>query len=80
MDQAEKETSPLLPQQAFLVQFREATGLEPKLWKGRVEHVVSGRGTPFQSFEELRRFVAGVLAELPEPATRPDRATSRTGR
>jgi hypothetical protein len=80
MSQAEQDTSPLLPQQAFLVQFREATGLEPKLWKGRVEHVVSGRGTPFQSFEELRRFVAAVLGELPEPPTRSSRKTSRTGR
>ena len=60
----QKETSPLLPEQAFLVQFREATDLEPRRWKGRVEHVVSGQATSFHSMKELRLFVVRLLATV----------------
>lgn len=52
-------TSPLSPQRAFVVQFR--TGLVP--WAGRVEHVVSGRATRFQSAEELWVFMTQVMSE-----------------
>ena len=64
MKQAAKETSPLLPEQAFLVQFREATDLAPEHWEGRVEHVVSGEATSFHSLDELRLFVVRLLATI----------------
>ena len=33
-------------------------------WRGRAEHIVSGRRTHFASLDELRAFVARALAQL----------------
>ena len=40
-----KPTSPLLPEWAFVVQFREGTDMEHDRMEGRVEHIVSGNAT-----------------------------------
>ena len=55
---------PLLPEWAFVVQFRVGTDMEHGQLDGRVEHVVSGQATRFQSPEELLAFMARVLATL----------------
>jgi hypothetical protein len=47
-----------------VVQFR-APPAEAKMgWQGRVEHVVSGQMTHFQSLEELLAFICRVLADV----------------
>jgi hypothetical protein len=63
---------PLLPEWAFVVQFREETAVEQGHIEGRVEHVVSGQATRFHSVEELLAFIAQVLTAvpMPPPATR----------
>ncbi len=58
--------SPLLPQWAFVVQFRTETDLGRGRCAGRVEHVVSGQATPFASLEELLAFMARVLKQQQE--------------
>lgn len=54
--------SPLLPQRAFVVQFRKDADVVAGRWAGRVEHVTSGRASHFQSWEQLVAFVTAVLA------------------
>jgi len=58
---------PLLPEWAFVVQFRVGTDLEHGRLDGRVEHVMSGHATRFQSLEELVAFMARVLAVVRAP-------------
>jgi hypothetical protein len=55
---------PLLPEWAFVVQFRVETDMEHSRMEGRVEHVVSGQATRFQSLEELLTFMTRVLTTL----------------
>jgi len=55
---------PLSPQWAFVVQLRQGTSLEPTGIHGRIEHVISGKATTFQSLEEARAFMARVVAEM----------------
>ena len=64
------EPSPLLPQWAFVVQFRTETDLGRGCCAGRVEHVVSGQATHFQSLEELVAFLTRVLTEVRAPPRR----------
>jgi hypothetical protein len=52
---------------AFVVQFRAQPGDSRLDWKGRVEHVVSGQVTHFNSLEELVAFMCRVLAEVSVP-------------
>ena len=52
--------APLSPQWAFVVQFRATPG-ESVHEAGRVEHLVSGRTTHFQSLEELTACLAREL-------------------
>jgi hypothetical protein len=62
---ATKESA-LPTNRAFVVQFRslgEATLLR---YEGRVEHVVSGQATQFQSWEDLQRFIEQVLTSIAE--------------
>ena len=59
--------SPLLPEWAFVVQFREGTEVEQGRVEGRVEHVVSGQATRFHSMEELLAFIARVLTAMRAP-------------
>jgi hypothetical protein len=48
---------------AFVVQFQSDTAVEQGRLAGRVEHVVSGQATHFQSLETLLAFIAQVLRE-----------------
>jgi hypothetical protein len=57
-------TPPLLPDWAFVVQFRVGTNMELGRMEGRVEHVVSGQATRFHSLEELLAFMARVLITI----------------
>jgi hypothetical protein len=56
--------SPLLPEWAFVVQFRTETEIEQGRWVGRVEHVVSGQATRFHSLEELLAFFTRILTTV----------------
>src|SRR5689334_22382824 len=53
---------PLSPHRAFVVQFRAETDVAAGQIAGRVEHVVSGQATTFQTLEGLLAFLARVLA------------------
>src|SRR5262245_28156905 len=55
--------APLSPHWAFVVQFRTEADVAAGLVVGRVEHVVSGQATTFQTLESLLAFIAPVLAE-----------------
>jgi hypothetical protein len=56
---------------AFVVQFQSDTAVEQGHLAGRVEHVVSGQGTAFQSLETLLAFIAQVLHEERERSSNP---------
>jgi len=68
MNQPTKVESPLSPHRAFVVQFHARTDLKRGHCAGRVEHVVSGQATRFQSVKELLAFIARVL---PTPRKQP---------
>jgi hypothetical protein len=53
--------APLSVHRAFVVQLQADTAVERGCLAGRVEHVVSGRATDFQSLETLLAFFAQVL-------------------
>lgn len=57
------ELYPTFPtQRAFVVQVHaDAEVAQGQVW-GRVEHIVSGQATHFQSVEELARFIVQVLS------------------
>ena len=62
---SELEQSPsFVPAQAFVVQFGRETALDTGRMSGRVEHVVSGKGTRFQSLDALVAFMTEVLREV----------------
>jgi hypothetical protein len=62
------QTQPTLPtNRAFVVQFRAQSSGAPAGWEGRVEHVVSGQATHFDSLEELLAFMRRVLTEVSVP-------------
>ena len=52
---------------AFVVHFRTNTASVRGQVAGRVEHVVSGQSTHFNSLEELLAFMARVLATVRAP-------------
>jgi hypothetical protein len=52
--------APLSPQWAFLVQFRAVPG-GPTYDAGRIEHLVSGRTSHFQSLKELSTYLVQEL-------------------
>jgi hypothetical protein len=56
---------------AFVVQFQSDTVVEQGHLAGRVEHVVSGQATAFQSLETLLAFIAQVLREERERSSNP---------
>jgi hypothetical protein len=56
---------------AFVVQFRTDTRVEQGHLTGRVEHVVSGQATDFQSLETLLAFMARVLRAERERCAEP---------
>lgn len=58
---------PTLPtNRAFVVQFRSQAEATPPRYEGRVEHLVSGQATHFQSWEELQRFIEQILTSVAE--------------
>jgi hypothetical protein len=57
---------PFPTQRAFVVQIHaDVVVAQGQVW-GRVEHLVSGQATRFQSMEELVRFMKQVLSEAEE--------------
>jgi hypothetical protein len=54
-------------QWTFVVQFAADTALGDAGLTGRVEHIVSGQATRFQSVEELLAFVTQILQLLAAP-------------
>lgn len=50
------------PRNAFVLKFADDAGPQSGLFRGRVEHVTSGKYAAFQSTEELWAFVRSVLA------------------
>ena len=57
-------TGPFPIQHAFVVQFAAETTLDATDITGRVEHLVSGQATRFQSVEALFAFMAARLREV----------------
>ena len=55
---------PLLPEWAFVVQFREGTAPLHGRMEGRVEHVLSGEAVRFSSLAELEAFLMRMLATV----------------
>jgi len=53
------ENSPMSPDRAFVVQFRDPS--EPAWFAGRVEHMMSGQNTGFVTPEELVEFFGRVM-------------------
>lgn len=58
--------------EAFVVQFRDGTGLAAEQCDGRLEHVASGRVTHFQSVEELAALLRRWLTDLRAEAAKTD--------
>ena len=58
--------APLSPRWAFVVQLRQGTTITSEAVYGRVEHLVSGQATLFTSLEEVRAFMACVVAKMGE--------------
>ena len=56
--------APLSPHWAFVVQLRQGTPFTPDQLHGRIEHIISGKATTFQSLEEARAFMERVLVEM----------------
>jgi hypothetical protein len=54
----------LLPRGAFLVECSSGRTVSEDQLRGRVEHIVSGRATSFESAGTLIDFIRGVLAAL----------------
>jgi len=69
MPQDSIKSQTLLPQHAFVVQFRADTQVETGQLRGRVEHVVSRQATSFESLEVLLAFMARILREVQEAST-----------
>jgi hypothetical protein len=51
----------LAPEWAFVVQLRLGTLFDAPNLSGRIEHVVSGQASLFDSLEEVRAFMERVL-------------------
>jgi hypothetical protein len=66
------KAEPTLPSnRAFVVQCRAATESVPEQCAGRVEHLVSGQATRFESWEQCRHFIEETLANLEGAAASP---------
>ena len=66
MSQHRTGKAPLSVHRAFVVHFRLSTNITQGRIEGRVEHVVSGQSTHFDSLEELLAFVARVFTQQRE--------------
>jgi len=61
------QSEPTLPSnRAFVVQFRTTAGQTADDYIGRVEHLVSGQATRFDSWDHLQRFIEEMLAQVSE--------------
>jgi hypothetical protein len=58
------ESPTLLPRGAFLVECSTSHTVSGDRLSGRVEHIVSGRATSFESAGTLIDFIRGILAAL----------------
>ena len=59
------KSQPSLPtNRAFVVQFRAQSPGASSSYAGRIEHIVSGEATRFQSLEELLAFMVRVLVHV----------------
>ena len=82
MSQPPAQRPPFPAERAFVVQFRAEAALAQGHWVGRVEHVVSGQATHFDTPDALLVFMAQVLTtqrpaldrDAPTPAPGPDPA------
>jgi hypothetical protein len=63
MSKAREQLAPLSVHHAFVVHLRTNSNIARRRVAGRVEHVVSGQGTHFQSLDELLAFMAHMLAQ-----------------
>lgn len=54
-------TAPLSADRAFVVHFT-ATGGRRRRYRGRIEHLASGRSAPFSSLARLLGFVDAILS------------------
>ena len=61
MNAERKAHSALPPDRAFVVQLGSETEIERGSLEGRVEHIVSGRATRFQTLEGLVAFFGCIL-------------------
>ena len=59
-------------QRAFVVQSHAETDVAQREVQGRVEHMVSGQVTYFQTVEELAQFMVHVLTSTTEPCKASD--------
>ena len=58
------QSTPSLPaNRAFVIQFRAQPQDKPLSWEGRIEHMVSGEATRFQSQDDMYRFIARVRGD-----------------
>jgi hypothetical protein len=71
MSRPSNHPGPLSVHWAFVVQFDTHTDVAHGRLAGRVEHVVSGQATDFQSLETLLAFIAQVLRAERESDTEP---------
>jgi hypothetical protein len=75
MTSASHQRGPFPIQYAFVVQFANHTALEAEGLEGRIEHIVSGKSTQFQSLEVLLAFVQQMLGACRvSPSSRPERS------
>ena len=60
-----RNTEPTLPSnRAFVVQFRIRVEQSSGDCTGRVEHLVSGQATRFDSWEDLQQFIQEMLTQV----------------
>jgi hypothetical protein len=71
MRPAQDKSAHLSVHRTFVVQFRSDTAVERGYLAGRVEHVVSGQATDFQSLETPLAFVAQVLRAERDASSNP---------
>ena len=64
MAETDADRSPLVPERAFVVHFRAAADLSCDQTSGRVEHVMSGQATHFDTLDQLLTFVSTVLRQI----------------
>ena len=58
-----RDQPPLPTQRAFVVQLHAQSKIEKNQFKGRVEHIVSGRSTHFSTIKALKAFIRHVLTD-----------------